>query len=294
MPHGRPNTGQWGDPNQSDPYGEYGEPFHGRSRTGVVIITALLTSAATVGGLHFYSHASLASSNQTNVPELVGMPAERAREAAQAAKLNLRVMGSVADPLVSKGAVARQVPLAGTKVETGSNVAATLSAGPASVTVPNLQSLALAVAANRLGGMGLKVGNTTHQPPAEGVAEGTVISSNPTNGTQVAPGSSVHLLVAKTPATPGKDPPPRPPPPPTARRVSPPAAGSGSVTVPKATGMRLRFATSRLRAKGLSVGRVTYQSDEDHMDGYVLRQSLPVGTPASRGTAVNLVVNRVD
>jgi len=247
----------------------------------------------TVGGLHFYSHASLASSNETQVPELVGMPLERAREAAQASKLNLQVMGSVADPLVSKGAVARQVPLAGTKVVNGTNVAATLSSGPTSVTIPNLQSLTLAVAANRLGGLGLKVGTTTYQPPPQGGVEGTIISTNPTNGSQIAPGSSVHLVVARS-TSPGADPAPTPPPPPTPRRLSPPVAGPGSVTVPKATGMRLTFATSRLRAKGLSVGRISYQADEDHMENYVLRQSPPAGTPVAKGTTVNLVVNRVD
>jgi beta-lactam-binding protein with PASTA domain len=79
-----------------------------------------------------------------------------------------------------------------------------------------------------------------------------------------------------------------------ARQTRPRRSKAAVVTVPKVTGRRLRFAAARLQARGLGVGRVTYGYDEDHIDGYVLRQSPDPGTSSPRGTTVDLVVNRLD
>lgn len=280
-----------------DPHEDYyGEGGHQRPRTGLVILTALITSVATISALHVLSRGgALARASETQVPELVGLPLARARAAADLAKLNLQVMGSVSDPLVAKGAVARQIPLAGTSVAVGTNVAATLSIGPTSVTVPALKGLSLAVAGNRLGEAGLKVGSTSSQPQ-EGAAAGNVVSTAPSGGTQVPPGSSVDLVVVGELSSGGAAPPKIPAPPALRPRPSVAVAPGtpGSVTVPKATGMRLQFATGRLSSSGLSVGRVSYENDEDHIEGYVLRQSPAPGTPVPRGTTVDLVINRTE
>jgi serine/threonine-protein kinase len=286
-----PGYYQRGPTGPHDAYDDYfDEPFRRGPHPAVIIVTALLTSAVTVTGLHFFTKGSLGSGNQTQVPELVGMPLERARATAQAAQLSLQVMGNVADPLVAKGAVARQVPLAGTKVPAGSNVAATLSAGPSSVTVPSLSRLPLATAANKLGAMGLRVGSTTHEA-VEGAVAGTVTSTNPPAGTRVAPGASVNLVVARA----AEQTPPQQPALPAPKQPRPRAhGGTGTVSVPKVTGMRLQFASGRLSARGLSVGRVSHSSDEDHMENFVLRQSPLPGTPVPRGSSVDLVINRTD
>ncbi len=62
--------------------------------------------------------------------------------------------------------------------------------------------------------------------------------------------------------------------------------------MPKVTGIRLRFAEQRLRAAGLAVGKLSYQSDEDQSEGFVLKQTPAAGANAPRGSAVDLVVNR--
>ncbi len=64
--------------------------------------------------------------------------------------------------------------------------------------------------------------------------------------------------------------------------------------MPKVTGVRLPFAVSRLRSRGLSPGRISYSRDEDHMEDFVLSQSPRPGTPAAKGDKVDLVVNKVD
>jgi serine/threonine-protein kinase len=270
--------------------------YGARQPTAVVIIAALVTSVVTIVALHLATGRALGES-QTQVPELVGMPLAQARAAAEAAELKLQVMGNTFDPVVGEGRVARQAPLAGTSTRRGNNIAVTISQGPAAVTLPDLKEMTIAEAVTRLNRVGLAAGKTTFQEHP--TSEGRVISTAPAAGTRLAPGTTVDLTIAR----PGQGAPqPRtavgPQRPQRSQRPQRPRPRalprSGTVIVPKATGMRLKFATYRLSAKGLSVGRITYARDEDHMETYVLRQSPPSGTAVSKGSSVDLVVNRVD
>ena len=78
------------------------------------------------------------------------------------------------------------------------------------------------------------------------------------------------------------------------KRTSPrtTVSSKAKVLVPKVMGVRLRFARPRLVAKGLTLGRVSYSEDEDHMEGMVLGQNPGPGTMVSAGSKVDLVVNR--
>lgn len=265
------------------------EIYGARQPAGIVIVAALVTSVVTVVALHLVTGGALGKS-QTQVPELVGMPLVQARAAAEAADLELQVMGSTFDPVVGEGRVARQAPLAGTSAPRGNNIAVTVSQGPSPVTLPELKKLTIAEAVTQLNRLGLAVGNTNFQAHPT-MPEGRVLSTMPAAGTRVAPGTKVKLTIARRTGQGAAPQPhaavqqkPRP-------RALP---RSGTVVVPKATGMRLKFATRRLSSKGLSVGRVTYARDEDHMETYVLRQSPPSGTRVPRGSTVDLVVNRVE
>ena len=93
------------------------------------------------------------------------------------------------------GTVIKQDPTAGTKAAPGSTVTLTVSNGPATVAVPNVVGQPLAQAANTLGTAGLQLGNVSYQS-SDTVANGSVISTNPVSGTQVAPNTSVDVVVS--------------------------------------------------------------------------------------------------
>jgi beta-lactam-binding protein with PASTA domain len=248
-------------------------------------------------GLHFGLRGGWAggAAELATVPELVGMTPDQARPLVENAKLSLQVIGSTVDPFIAKGAVAKQVPLAGQQVPTGSNVVVTISEGsgaPAApgspgpsppsggtVVLPSLVKLTLAEAVNRLGQLGLELGPTSTRPQP-GVEAGRIVATDPPPGAAVKPGSQVKLVLSQSAGPPSK-----------AVRRRAPSAG-GSATVPKVIGIRLQHATGRLAAQGLSVGHISYASDEDHMEGYILRQSPGPGTPLPRGSTVVVVVNR--
>ncbi len=95
------------------------------------------------------------------------------------------------------GTVLAASPSPGTKVPKGSSVTLTVSSGPADVRVPPLVGLSSTQASNVLGQAGLNLGNISQAPSPSNA--GLVISSSPSVGTSVKPGSSVDIVVSSGP-----------------------------------------------------------------------------------------------
>jgi len=265
----------WQDPSVTD--------FVGPSRTGLVVVLAALVSAGTMVALHFGLHGAAGGADGVAVPEVVGMTQAQARIAAQGVGLSLQVMGTASDPFVAEGAVAKQVPLAGEKALHGSTLAVTLSRGPGAVTLPLLAGMAVTRAVERLVGLGLRTGGTRYEA-RDGVPDEQVVATDPPAGASLKPGARVNLVICRGSTTADA----------ASRRPQPRPATGPLVSVPKVVGVRLPFAAGRLRSQGLGVGRVSYLTDEDHIDGYVLRQSPLPGARVPAGSSVDLTVNRTE
>ena len=97
-----------------------------------------------------------------------------------------------------KGTVLSTDPASGTKVNQGSTVTLTVSAGPADVIVPSLIGQSQGQAGQALGAAQLNLGSITPVPSTQYPA-GDVVSSNPAAGTSVPPGSSVAISVSTGP-----------------------------------------------------------------------------------------------
>jgi beta-lactam-binding protein with PASTA domain len=136
--------------------------------------------------------------------------------------------------------------------------------------------------------------------------EGTMLAVTLSQGPEArqpaaAAGAAAPKTQALSPTPAPASPPPTPAPAPAPAPAPSPAkasprkvATSAMVAVPKVKGIRLPFARSRLRALGLSVGRISYGNDEDHMEGIILYQSPHPGTKVPKGSSVDLRVNRTD
>jgi hypothetical protein len=138
-----------------------------------------------------------------------------------------------------------------------------VSAGPATVIVPDAVGLTQAAAESAITTAGLTVGTVTLQSSAT-VPAGNVISQNPLAGVLVSPGTAVNLVVSTGPAT---------------------------VTVPNVVGMAQAAAESSITTAGLTVGTVTLQSSATVPAGNVISQNPLAGANVSPGTAVDLVVS---
>jgi serine/threonine-protein kinase len=98
----------------------------------------------------------------------------------------------------TQGTVLSSNPSSGTRVPKGSSVALSVSSGPSDVRVPSVIGQTQSGAGNVLGQAGLNVGNIT-EGYSNQYGPGVVISSSPSAGTSVKPGTSVDIQVSQGP-----------------------------------------------------------------------------------------------
>ena len=185
---------------------------------GVALLAVLLASVlfwvVTVQG------PSVESSSRT-IPDLVDVSSERAQEALE--ELDL-VATLVVEPSsdIAEGNVTRTDPEADTTVAQGAEVTVYVSSGAEMVTVPRLVTMSQTDAEKSLKDAGLQLG-TIRQVNDKDQAAGFVLEASEEEGAEVAPGTTVDLVVA-----------------------------SGSVTLRDLTGFTLDAATEELETLGLS------------------------------------------
>ena len=81
---------------------------------------------------------------ETVVPDLVGMPLEKARDAAGACGLPIDIRTRAYSPTIPEGCITEMRPYANKRVKRGRKIEVTLSKGPKDVKVPDVKALDLA------------------------------------------------------------------------------------------------------------------------------------------------------
>ena len=160
------------------------DPEHGRMVKGGRLVTIYVSK----GG------------EAIEMPDLVGLTKSAAVERLQKLSLNL---GSTYEKESSSepGTVLSTDPKVGTKIVRGQNIDLVISRGekekPKSeekISVPDVHNASLEVARAGLEGRGLSVGSIVYEISNQ--AEGTVISQNPSAGSEISSGGSVDLVIA--------------------------------------------------------------------------------------------------
>lgn len=131
------------------------------------------------------------------------------------------------------------------------------------VDVPNVVGKQVSVAKNILEDKHLRV--STSEVTNTDVPAGQVISQSPGAGEKVKEQRTIHLVVSK---------------------------GVGDITVPDLSGMNVEQARQRLKDLGLVVGKITQGSVEGKPDNTIVAQSPSGDSKVSKGTTVDLVVNK--
>jgi beta-lactam-binding protein with PASTA domain/predicted Ser/Thr protein kinase len=225
-----------------------------RRRRWLWALAAVLIAAAVAGALLL-----LSAKGRVTVPDVTG-------QSEQAAGATLRRAGLTPIPslgasaTIPAGLVVRQSPSGGGVVDKGTRVSIVISGGPASAGVTNVEGLGTAQAVARLRAAGFKP--ATKSQASSTVAQGRVISTDPTAGTLVQVGSTVTVFVSSGPAL---------------------------VRVPDVTGQSLTAAEASLTTVGLAVGTVTQQVSAQ-TPGTVLSQSPSGAASVPSGGKVNLTV----
>ncbi|NLV41620.1 MAG: PASTA domain-containing protein [Candidatus Hydrogenedentes bacterium] len=135
------------------------------------------------------------------VPNVVGLTRLLAEAAILRASLAVGEVTEQHDETVPAGIVMDQYPEPGTVSNPGRQVRLMVSAGPEPVPVPYVVGIPQAQAEAAIAAARLAVGSVSVQFSVS-VPEGSVISQDPVGGTEVAPGTEVHLVVCGKPTIP--------------------------------------------------------------------------------------------
>jgi len=237
----------------------------GRTATFVLLAIAILV----VAGLAAYTFSRLTSGGPQTpariaVPSVVDQPVADAVKALQAKGFTNIVPTNVNND-AEKGTVFAQDPAANTSILPNDKITLSVSAGPDSVTIPTgLKGRPLDDVRKALEDAGLKVGTTT-QEDAPNLKQNELVRTEPAEGTSVAKGSSVNLVLA-----------------------------TGNVEVPNVRNKTINVAIAELQARGLKVSSELEYRDvpADQQPNVVVSTDPPAGQKVRLDTEVTLTVTR--
>lgn len=231
---------------------------------GFLAYAGLLVVAFAVAA--YVAFSLFVRSGVTQVPELVGRPAQEVEGVLAERGLELRENpdGGRYDDAVPAGHVARQKPKAGALVKRGSGVEVIVSLGPQLVEVPDLAGRALASAQVTLQANGLGVGETT-DVYATGAVPGTVVEQVPAAGARVSNATPVDLYLALEDV-------------------------ASVYLMPDLIYRDYDQVRRFFEARGFRMGNVKFEPYENIPAGTVLRQFPLPGHPLARREAISLVV----
>ena len=207
--------------------------------------------------------ASFAVDNRTDVPDVVNMVQATAESTITAADLTVGSVTTACDDTIAAGNVISSDPAAGTSLAPGTAVDLVVSTGPCPVDVPDVVNMTQTAAESAIVSAGLVVGTETTACDNT-IAAGNVISSDPTAGTSVPPGTAVDLVVSPGPCP---------------------------VDVPDVVNMTQAAAESAITSAGLMVGTETNVCDNTIAAGNVINTTPSAGASVAPGTSVDFVVS---
>ncbi len=235
---------------------------------GVVVALLILFLVANAAG--FFSGPSGLTQNEgeeetVKVPDLRGMTEEEARKAIEDLELGLDVAGErQPSNQYAEGEIMNQNPAPDDEVAPFSTIEVVISSGEEAkmVQVPNVVGRSESDAENTLRAANLTVvyGEAAF---SNEIAEGDVISSNPSAETEVEEGTEVTIIVS---------------------------LGEEPATVPNLVNKSASAAESALSDAGLN-GSSSEEYSDDVPEGRVIRQSIDAGTEVDPGTTVEYVVS---
>ncbi|MFE9564990.1 Stk1 family PASTA domain-containing Ser/Thr kinase [Streptomyces sp. NPDC006487] len=205
----------------------------------------------------------ISSGQFTKVPNLLGKTEAEAKSQLSAAGLGVKRVDRKFSAAFDKGTVMNTDPAGGKRIRGNGAVTLTISRGPEVVIVPDLKGKPLEAAKAELTSAGLTPGAVT-QAFSQDVAQGSVISTDPTGGQKRALDTLVAMVVSKG----------RP------------------VPVPRVTGISLDQARSTLEGLGLKVETAPEEVNSPSPAGTVANQSIGAGTQAAAGDTVTLTVSK--
>jgi serine/threonine-protein kinase len=236
---------------------EYQDDDRG-TRPGLLVFLAILLLI--VLGLAAYLLPKMFASptDQVQVPSLSGLTDNQARAKLSDAGLTVGTVGRAYNSKVAPNRVVEQSPAADEFVDKGSGVDYTISLGTHPTKVPSIVGASRADAQSALDAAHLN--GVFHQVDSD-QPKGTVVSTDPTPGTQVPRGSDVNVSMS-----------------------------AGPLQVPNVVGMTRADAVQALRQRGFNA-QVSPDNNSTQPKNTVTGQTPPEGTRLPQGSTVFITVS---
>ena len=197
------------------------------------------------------------------VARLLGLPLETAQAEATAQGFKVRLDNPEPDPVIPAGHVLWQDPSPGTALPEGATIRLIASSGPASVPVPDVIGFDLDAALQVVQAAGLRVEAVDSLVNA--AEAGVVITTRPSTGASLTPGTGVELVVSR---------------------------GLADIRVPDLLGSDKEEARRRLDEAGLKLGTIVTRQVRRSPSGKVVEQRPAAGLLSPRGGRVNIVISQ--
>ncbi|MFD5626276.1 MULTISPECIES: Stk1 family PASTA domain-containing Ser/Thr kinase [unclassified Streptomyces] len=231
----------------------------GRSRrTMLAIVTAVLLVLGVGAGVWYIN-----SGQFTRVPAVLAVTEAQAKDRLADAGLDAGKVKHAYSDTVERGSVISSDPAVGDRIRDNDSVDLTVSDGPETVKVPDLQGSELDEARAVLKDKGLAAGIVTREF-SDDVPGGSVISTDPEAGTERRAGSAIRITVSK----------------------------GSPVEVADVTGASVEDATAELEEAGLKVKIAAEQVNSEFDKGLVAEQSPGEGSEAAEGDTITLTVSK--
>jgi len=228
--------------------------------TAAALITAFLVGYVIAATLLF--PAPICPHSQ-RVPRLLGTPLSDGIQELENIGLAVSDTEFVSHPQAPQGEIVWQDPPPGVAVPEGARVAISVSRGPRPIQVPDVTGYEREIAIQLIEAAGLTVARVdTGLAPAE---RGVVVSTSPTAGRSLNPGSGVGLFVS---------------------------VGAASIRIPDVTGLTVDEARVLLEEAGLVLGTPRMRTTNMHEPDLIFEQTPAGGTLSAPGAAVNVIVAR--
>ncbi len=224
------------------------------------IVGGLLLALLVGGGVLFVN--SLFTIKEVDVPDLISMSENEAREKLGASSLILEVTERVHNKDIPEGSIISQIPKPKEKNKITNPVKVVVSKGPRKVVIPNLVGESYDKVKLILERESLTEGKF-EQEYSE-YPNGFVIRQSITAGISVDEGTTIDYVIS---------------------------IGPEKFVMPTYIGAGIEDVKTDLLVKDLILGNITYESSSEYPADTVLDQSIKPGTEVSRKSVVDFIVN---
>ncbi len=202
------------------------------------------------------------------VPSIVNMQWEKARQRLFDAGLRLQIRTRQYDEMVPQDHIISQQPASDEKVKKGRLVIAVISKGSETGLVPDVRKLTERRAVIELRKLGFIVGKRKRDF-SDSLEKDMVVQMAPAGGSSISKEMPVDLLISDGPKPTHAD-------------------------VPNLIGESLLDAKNKIESANLKLGKLDYKTNTTLSPGTVISQSVPPGSSVPLESAINIVVSIIN